>query len=103
MEGFDKMNKIIIFVILYLLFYSISFGYTQNTHNDFSDISINYSVLKKDPTYLTNLDLPSIDTIKNFVNQKGDKATIRELIQDGSRFEDTKTVVCTSFLTNTVP
>lgn len=88
MEGFDKMNKIIIFVILYLLFYSISFGYTQNTHNDFSDISINYSVLKKDPTYLTNLDLPSIDTIKNFVNQKGDKATIRELIQDGSRFED---------------
>ena len=97
------MNKIIILAILILLFTPISLGYTPDTHQEFSVISVNYSVLKKDPTYLTNLALPSIDLISKFVNKKNDKRTIRELIQDGSRFEDTKTVASTSFLTNTVP
>lgn len=82
------MNKIIILAILILLFSPISLGYTSDTHQELSVISVNYSVLKKDPTYLTNLALPPIDAISKFVNQNNDKRTIRELIRDGSRFED---------------
>jgi len=71
-----------------LLCASFCLAYEEQTHRGLSQAAVEASVLKGDPTVLDSLGLEPFDAPNQFRNYRNDPGSIRELVQDGSAFED---------------
>ncbi|MBI3301591.1 MAG: hypothetical protein HYZ72_05885 [Deltaproteobacteria bacterium] len=81
-------------IVLLLAAYALTwvgaaFAYGVPTHQDLSAAAVDASVLKADPTVLSDLGLKSLTASEQtFPNSEGLRRTIDVLIQDGAGFED---------------
>jgi hypothetical protein len=84
-----KSLLVILSIVSMLSLPSVVFAYEVPTHRELSKSAVDKSGLKVDPTILSNIGLkPPDDQIQKFRNSQEKERTIKELIEDGSAFED---------------